>query len=128
MPEEHQYPPLQPAPEPAPLEEVENQRFPEPVQPAAPVQVHFDSPEPGVPPKPNPNQEISLTRTELADTQAKTRQSRIPIKSSSSQSTLQHRREFDLINMIMIADFRRDKTERKTVIMLILSNKPRLHR
>ena len=87
VPEEHQYPPLQPASEPAPLEEVENQLFPEPLQPAAPVQVHFDSPEPGVSPKPNPNQEISLTRTELADTQAKTRQYRILIKSSSAQST-----------------------------------------
>ena len=87
VPEEHQYPPPKPAPEPAPLEEVENQLFPEPLQPAAPVQVHFDSLEPGVSPKPNPNQEISFTRTELGDTQAKTRQSRIPIKSSSAQST-----------------------------------------
>ena len=87
VPEEYQYPPLQPAPEPAPLEEVENQLFPEPLQPAAPVQVHFDSPEPGVSPKPNPNQEITLTRTEMSDTQAKTRPSRIPIKSSSAQST-----------------------------------------
>ena len=58
---------LQPAPEPTPIEEVENQLFPEPVQPAAPVQVHFDSPEPGVSPKPNPNQEISLPRTEMLD-------------------------------------------------------------
>ena len=87
VPEEHQYPPLQPAPEPAPLEEVENQLFPEPLQPAAPVQVHFDSPAPGVSPKPYPNQEISLTRTEMSDTQAKTRPSRVPIKSSSAQST-----------------------------------------
>ena len=87
VPEEHQYPPLQPAPEPAPLEEVENQLFPEPLQPAAPVQVHFDSPEPGVCPKPNPNQEISLTRREMSDTHTKTRPSRIPIKSSSAQST-----------------------------------------
>ena len=87
VPEEHQYPPLQPAPEPAPLEEVGNQLHPELLQPAAPVQVHFDSLESGVSPKPNPNQEISLTRTELADTQAKPRQSRIPIKSRSAQST-----------------------------------------
>ena len=87
VPEEHQYPPLQPAPEPAPLEEVENQLFPEPLQPAAPVQVHFDSPEPDVSPKPKPNQEISSTRTEMSDTQTKTRPSRIPIKSSSAQST-----------------------------------------
>ena len=87
VPEEHQYPPLQPAPEPAPSEAVENQLFPEPLQPPAPVHVHFDSPEPGVSPKPNPNQEILLTRTEMSDTQAKTRPSRIPIKSSSAQST-----------------------------------------
>ena len=86
VPEEHQYPPLQPALEPAPSEEVEIQLFPEPLQPAAPVQVHFDSPEPGVSPKPNSNQEISLTRTEISDTKAKTRPSRIPI-SSSAQST-----------------------------------------
>ena len=111
VPEEHQYPPLQPAPEPAALEEVENQLFPEPLQPAAPVQVHFDIPEPGVSPKPNPNQEITLTRTEMSDTQAKTRPSRIPIKSSSAQSApAAYRREFDLINMIIIAEFRRDKT------------------
>ena len=38
-------------------------------------------------PKPKPNQEISLNRTEISDTQAKTRPSRIPIKSSSAQST-----------------------------------------
>ena len=87
MPEEHQYPPLKRAPEPAPLEEVENQLLPEPLQPAAPVQVHFDSPEPRVSPKPNPNQEISLTRTEMPDTQEKSRPSRIPIKRSSAQST-----------------------------------------
>ena len=87
VPEEHQYPPLQPAPEPAPLEEVENQLFPEPLQPTAAVQVHFDSPEPGVSPKPNPNQEITSTRTEMSDKQAKARPSRIPIKSSSAQST-----------------------------------------
>ena len=87
VPEEHQYPPLQPAPEPAPLEEVENQLFPEPLQPAAPVQVHFDRPEPGVSPKPKPNHEKTLTRTEMSDTQAKTRPTRIPIKSSSAQST-----------------------------------------
>ena len=87
VPEEHQYPPLQPAPEPAPLEELEDQLFSEPLQPAAPIQVHFDSPEPGVSPKPNSDQEISMTRTEMSDTQAKTRQSRIPIKSSSAQST-----------------------------------------
>ena len=31
VPEEHQYPSLQPAPEPAPLEEVDNQLFPEPL-------------------------------------------------------------------------------------------------
>ena len=54
VPEEHQYPPLQPAPEPATLEEVENQLFPEPLQPSAPVQVHFDSPVPGVSPKTKP--------------------------------------------------------------------------
>ena len=87
VPEKHQYPPLQPAPEPVPREAVEYQLFPEPPQPGAPVQVHFDSPEPGVSPKPNPNQEISLTRTEMSDTQAKTKPSRIPIKSSSAQST-----------------------------------------
>ena len=87
VPEEHQYPPLQPAPEPNPPEGVENQLLPEPIQPVAPVQVHLDSPEPGVSPKPNPNQEMSLTRTEMSDTQAKTRPSRIPIKGSSAQST-----------------------------------------
>ena len=54
VPEEHQYPPLQPAPEPATLEEVENQLLPEPLQPSAPVQVHFDSPVPGVSPKTKP--------------------------------------------------------------------------
>ena len=87
MPEEHQYPPLQHAPEPAPLEDVENQLFSDPLQPAAPAQVHFDSPEPGVSPKPSSNQDISLTTTEVSDTHAKTRPSRIPIKSSSAQLT-----------------------------------------
>ena len=62
MPEEHQYSPLQPAP--APPEEVENQLFSEPIQPAVPIQARFDSPEPGVSPKPNTNHEISLSRTE----------------------------------------------------------------
>ena len=87
VPEEHRYPPLQPAPEPAPPEEVENRLFREPLQPAAPVQVHCDSPEHGVSPKPNSNQEISLARTEMSDSQAKTTPSRISIKSSSAQST-----------------------------------------
>ena len=85
VPEEHQYPP-QTAPEPATPEKVENQLFPEPLQPAAPVQVHFDSPEPGVSPKPNAKQETSLNKTEMSDTQAKRRPSGIPIK-SSAQST-----------------------------------------
>ena len=85
--EEHQYPPLQPAPAPASAEEIENQLFTEPLQTAAPIQVHFHSPEPGVSPKPNTNNEISLSRTEMSDTRAKSRQSRIPIKSSSAQST-----------------------------------------
>ena len=57
VPEEHQYPPLQPAPEPAPPEDVNNQLLQEPLQPAAPIQVHFDSPEPCVSPKPHLNQE-----------------------------------------------------------------------
>ena len=41
VPEEHQYLQLQPAPEPAPPEEVENHLIPEPFQPAAPVQVYL---------------------------------------------------------------------------------------
>ena len=114
MPEEHQYPALQPAPEPAPLEKVENQLFPEPLQPAAPVQVHFDSPEPGVSPKPNPNQEISLTRTEMSDTQAKTIPSRIPIKSSNAQSTpaASQRIRFDQYDYHRRTPPRRDLTKK----------------
>ena len=111
MPEEHQYPPLQPAPEPAPLEEVQSQLFPEPLQPAAAVQVHFDSPEPGVSPQPNPIRAPALTRTEMSDTQAKTRQSRIPIKNSSAQSTpaaSQKRSRFDQYDHI--GEFSHDKT------------------
>ena len=40
-----------------------------------------------MPPKPNTNQEISLTRTEMSDKKAKSKPSRIPIKSSGAQST-----------------------------------------
>ena len=128
VPEEHQYPPLQPTPEPAPPEEVENQLFPEPRQPAAPVQFHFDSPEPGVSPKPNSNQEISLTRTEMSDTKAKTRPSRIPI-SSSAQSTpaASQRIRLDQYDYHRGIPSRQDLS-RKRVITLILSNKLRLHR
>ena len=78
VPEEHQYPPLQPAPEPAPPEAAE-------IQPAAPVQVHFDSPEPGVSPKPNPKQEKSKTRTEMSDSQTKSFSD--TDKNSTAQST-----------------------------------------
>ena len=46
MPEEHQYPPLQPALEPATPEKFGKQMFLETNQPVAPIQVHFDSPEP----------------------------------------------------------------------------------
>ena len=87
VPEAQQYPPLPPAPAPAPPEDVENQLFSEHIQPVAQIQVHFDSPEPSVSPKLNTVHEISLSRTEMSDTRAKSRQSWIAITSSSAQLT-----------------------------------------
>ena len=66
VPEEHQFLPLQHAPEPAQRGKAENQIFPGPLQLAAPIQVHLDSPEPGVSPKLNTNHERSKPRTQIS--------------------------------------------------------------
>ena len=127
MPEEYQYTPLQLAPAPAPPEKIRKQLFLEPIQPVAPIQVHFDSPEPSVPPKPNTIQERLLTRTKMSDIKAKSRPSRVPIKSSGAQSTpsAPPRVRFDQYDCHPLFPSRQDL--KKRVALLIWSNKLQLH-
>ena len=111
MPEEHQYPPLQPASEPAPPEEFENQLFPEPLHLAVPIQVHIDSPEPSVSPKLNQNQETSLSRQEQKCLIQNQKLDHLGYRSVAVYNQpLLRRRFFGLINRIIIVAFYRNYT------------------